>query len=458
MPIIPAKQEFFKAGDDSSVDLKAICIFSAAGFFLGEDTYFKNLKAMQPSTVYELDENREVINSKISWQWQYDPRDITLDRATEEFADLFGKISQRLLNGKKIILPLSGGLDSRTQAAVLNKEDNVHTYSYKFTDSFDETKYGREIASAKGFAFTEFVIPKGYLWKKLHQISEINQCYADFTHPRQMAHIEEISNLGDIFFLGHWGDVLFDDMKVDSKMSFDEQLQVLEKKIIKRGGRELAEALWNVWGITGSFSDYFTSRVSELLSKIRIDNANSRIRAFKSMYWAPRWTSANMNSFSHFKPVALPYYDDEMCKFICTLPEELLAGRKIQIEFIKRRSPELASISWQDYDPLNLYNYQEFENARMLPLRVLRKGKRMINENVLGRKRVTRNWEIQFVGEENSRQLKDKLFGEKKFAEFIPQSTVNEFYKKFTEEDAVKYSHPVSMLLTLSEFCRMNLN
>lgn len=82
----------------------------------------------------------------------------------------------------------------------------------------------------------------------------------------------------------------------------------------------------------------------------------------------------------------------------------------------------------------------------------------MINENVLGRKRVTRNWEIQFVGDENSRQLKAKLFGEKKFAEFIPQKTVNEFYRKFTEEDAVKYSHPVSMLLTLSEFSRINLN
>jgi asparagine synthetase B (glutamine-hydrolysing) len=458
MPIIPANQEFYKAGKDNSVDLKAICIFAAAGFFLGEDTYFNNLKAMQPATEYELDENREVINSKVRWQWHYGPRDINLDRATEEFSDLFEKISGRLLNGKKIILPLSGGLDSRTQAAVLNKEDNVHSYSYKFADSFDETKYGREIANAKGFAFTEFTIPRGYLWKKLQQISKINQCYADFTHPRQMAYIEEISDLGDIFFLGHWGDVLFDDMKVDSKLSFDEQLHALEKKIIKRGGKELAEALWTVWGITGSFSDYFLSRISELLSEIKIDNANSRIRAFKSMYWAPRWTSANMNSFSHFKPVALPYYDDEMCKFICTIPEELLAGRKIQIEFIKKRSPELAVISWQDYDPLNLYNYHEFGNAKMLPLRVLRKGKRMINENVFGRKRVTRNWEIQFVGDENSRQLKAKLFGEKKFAEFIPQKTVNEFYRKFTEEDAVKYSHPVSMLLTLSEFSRINLN
>lgn len=456
-PIIPARQSFYKEGNDSSFDLKAICIFAAAGFFLGEDTYYNNLKAMQPATEYELNDNGEVTGSTNLWQWHYDPRSMSLDEATEEFSGLFEKISGKMLKGKKIILPLSGGLDSRSQAAALNKGENVQCYSYKFEDSFDETRYGREIAKAKGFAFTEYIIPKGYLWKKLDLISEVNQCYADFTHPRQMAHIEEISNLGDIFYLGHWGDVLFDDMKVDSEMSFDEQLLTLEKKIIKRGGKELADSLWTAWGIEGKFSDYFSSRISKLLSAIKIGNANSRIRAFKSMYWAPRWTSANMNAFSHYKPVALPYYDDEMCKFICTVPEEHLAKRQIQINYIKKKSPELASIPWQEYDPLNLFNYKEFGNAKMLPLRALRKGRRLINENLLGKKNVTRNWEIQFVGEDNCRHLETKLFGEKKFAEFVPKEIAMEFYRKFKEEQ-LQYSHPVSMLLTMSEFSRMNNN
>ncbi len=458
IPIIPAKQRFYSDGSDSGVDLKAVCIFVAAGFFLGEDTYFKNLKAMQPATEYEINDNDEVTGSKVAWRWHYEPEEKTLEESTEEFTSLFETITRKLLGDKKIILPLSGGLDSRSQAAALENGENVHCYSYKFADSFDETKYGREIAKVKGFEFSEYIIPKGYLWNKLDEISEINQCYADFTHPRQMAHIEEISKLGEIFYLGHWGDVLFDDMKVENDLTFDEQLNSLEKKIVKRGGKELAESLWTAWGLEGKFSDYLRDRISELLQEIRIENANSRIRAFKSMYWAPRWTSANMSTFSNFRPVALPYYDDEMCKFICNVPEEHLAKRQIQINYIKNKSPELAAIPWQEYDPLNLYSYKNFESASMIPLRAVRKGKRIINEKILGKRKVTRNWELQFLGEDNERNLKGRLFDEKKFSEFLPQTVVKKYYDNFMQADDVKYSHPVSMLLTLSQFCKMNLN
>ena len=458
MPIIPAKQRFYRKGGDASVDLKAVCIFVAAGFFLGEDTYFKNLKAMQPATEYEMNDNGEAIGSNVMWRWHYDPHKKTIDESTEEFALLFESITRRLLGEKRVILPLSGGLDSRSQAAALREGDDVQCYSYKFANSFDETKYGCEIAKVKGFEFTEYIIPEGYLWNKLEEISEINQCYADFTHPRQMAYIEEISKLGEIFYLGHWGDVLFDDMKVENNICFDEQLDTLEKKIVKRGGKELAESLWKAWGLEGIFSEYLRSRISELLQEIKIENANSRIRAFKSMYWAPRWTSANMNTFSNYKPVALPYYDDEMCKFICNVPEEHLAKRQIQINYIKRKNPELASIPWQEFDPLNLYNYKNFESISMLPLRAVRKGKRMLNENLLGKRRITRNWELQFVGDENARNLKSKLFGNIRFKEFIPEAIVKEYYDSFMQTDDVKYSHPVSMLLTLSQFCKMNMN
>jgi asparagine synthetase B (glutamine-hydrolysing) len=457
-PVIPSRQTFFKRGEDSSLDLKAICLFTASGFFLGEDTYFRNLKVMQPATEYEIDDDMNVVSSNTFWNWHYTPSEMSLDEATESFANLFEKITERLLGDKSVILPLSGGLDSRTQAVVLNSRRNVKAYSYKFENSFDETKYAKQIVEKKNFEFREYIIPSGYLWEKLELISELNQCYADFTHPRQMAHIEDISTLGDIFFLGHWGDVLFDDMKVESKLNDDELLIALEKKLVKRGGRELAAALWSAWGLEGNFDTYLKERLFELVHKINIEDANAKIRAFKSMYWAPRWTSANMVTFSHYKPVALPYYDDEMCSFICTIPEEHLAKRKIQINYIKKKSPELASIPWQDYDPLNLYDYEKFDSVSMIPLRALRKGKRILNEKLFGKVKVTRNWEIQFCGEENEKKLKERLFGNARFSQFVPVEVTSEFYDKFRKEDSVRFSHPVSMLLTLSEFSRMNLN
>ena len=48
-----------------------------------------------------------------------------------------------------------------------------------------------------------------------------------------------------------------------------------------------------------------------------------------------------------------------MCNFVCTIPEKFLKNRKIQIEYIKRKAPDLAKIKWQKYD-LDLYNYKKY--------------------------------------------------------------------------------------------------
>ncbi|HMS32609.1 MAG TPA: asparagine synthase-related protein [Ignavibacteria bacterium] len=452
--IIPDKQIFVNSDCGSGLNLKAICIFAATGFFLEKDTFYKDLEALQPATDYVIDENKKIKNSVHYWKWHYSPEDITLKKATEEFAHLFEKICSTKLKNMEVILPLSGGLDSRTQAAVLSDNSNVRSYSYKFEDSFDETKYGKMISEVRSFPFKEYIIPRGYLWNVIDKLAAINKCYADFTSPRQMAVIEEISESGNVFFLGHWGDVLFDDMGVKDEISFEEQIIVILKKILKRSGEELAQSLWASWGLEGNFRSYLEERISLLLQEIKIDNANSRIRAFKSMYWAPRWTSANMEIFSAYNPLVLPYYDDEMCKFICRIPEKLLAGRKVQINYIKMKNAELAKIPWQDYDPYNLYDYKNFHNKARLPGRAIRKGKRLINEKIFGKKLNIRNWEIQFTGEDNDKHLKEHLFDNNSFSGLVSPDTVKYFYNGF-KKDPVYYSHSVNMLLTLSMFSQM---
>lgn len=456
MPVIPEGQVIVKNRNAPGFDIKAICIFCATGFFLEKDTYFTNREALQPFTENEFDGDDCVADVKTYWQWHYSPREISFKQCAEEFAGLFEKISNEKLKNRKVILPLSGGIDSRTQAAALSADTDAVSYSYEFTGGFNETKYGKKISAEKGFPFYEYKIPGGYLWKVIDKLAEINKCYADFTHPRQMAVMEDVSNLGDIFYLGHWGDVLFDDMGVNDNISEEDQLKVILKKVTKPSGVELAEELWRQYGFEKSFENYLSERISGLLNGIKISNANSRIRAFKSMYWAPRWTSANMEVFRHYHQTALPYYDDAMCEFICTIPEEFLSGRKIQIEYIKMKSAELARIPWQPYDPLNLYNYNEFGGNKMMMLRAVRKGKKIIASNFFGKKFVTRNWELQFLGNENDSNLRMHLFEKKFLEEIVPPDITKEFYKKFTEQNPVRYSHSLSMLLTIEKFIELN--
>ena len=439
--IIPI--ELFNGVHNSALNKEAIAFFTAAGFFPENDTYWKNAKWD------ELDFDKQ--------PWKYAPKKVSFDDAVDEFAALFHQIVDEQTQEGKVILALSGGLDSRTLAAALKQLGREpYTYSYQFEGSFNETYYGREIANALQWKFDDFVIPPKYLWEKIEESGKVNGCYAEFTHARQIAVAEQISQKGDVWLLGHWGDVLFDDMGVSANLSFEDQVSVLYKKVLKKGGKELAADLWQSWNLEGEFESNLRERLEKMHGRIDIKDANARIRAFKSLYWATRWTSTNLNYFSHYKPIALPYYDDRMCRFIMTLPEDYLAARKIQIAYLKKYAPQLAKIKWQAKAPYNLYDYHKHLTAAHLPYRVVNKTKQLFNQKILGTKLIQRNWEIQFLGDENDKHLRHWLFENEPFNKLIPIDITRKFYQLFQTGDKVYWSHPLSMLLTLSVFAKHN--
>jgi hypothetical protein len=433
------------------LNLEAICVFAAIGFFLDRDTYWKDEIVLPIASNTILNNQEVLIESKPWFKWHYTPRDITFDEALEEFTVLFETIVKEQTLNKKVILPLSGGLDSRTQAAALKAlNSDVSSYSYKFQNGFDEVKIAKQIAQICDFEFTSYTISKGYLWGVLDKLANLNQCFSDFTSPRQMAIYNQFDTNGDVFSLGHWGDVLFDSMNL-SELNENEQIDVLLKKLIKKGGLDFASQLWNTWELPGNFEDYLKSRVLEMLKTIDIKDTNARLRAFKSKYWAPRWTSANFSVFEQHKPVSLPYYDNRMCEFICTVPEAYLANRKLQIAYIKQRNPQLAKVTWQDQRPFNLNNFQQNKMPYNLPYKVYGKLKRSINSHLFGKSYVQRNWELQFLGSDNIDQLKNALLNDN-LDPIVPQNFTRKYLEAFTKENAVINAHPINVLLVLSKF------
>ena len=452
-PIVPYRTDF--VGSKQTLDLEAICVYMAIGFFLDTDTFYKELKTLRPFTDYVISsDSKEILEEKAYFRWHYAPIDRPFEQIVEEFTMLFETIVAEQSNGKKVILPLSGGLDSRTQAAALAhlKTDTI-AYSYAFTNGHDEIKYAQQIANICRFPFQSWKVPEGYLWDKIEDLGYLNGCYSEFTNPRQMAFIDKYKSLGDIFSLGHLGDLLFDDMGIADDLPLAQQVEVLLKKVVKRGGIEVASALWKHWELKGNFQDYLFERLKELLLKINIpESANAQIRAFKNLHWVPRWTNTNLSIFESQRPMELPYYDNRMCEFICTVPEKYLSGRQIQIAYLKKRNPALASITWEAKRPFNLYNYHLNKTPYNLPFRVVDKTRRLLKSKFT----IQRNWELQFLGTENQKHLKTWLFENPNFTSLVSTEVAEEFLEKFNSKDAVYYSHPISMLLTLSVFAKHN--
>ncbi|SDB22492.1 Asparagine synthase [Flavobacteriaceae bacterium MAR_2010_188] len=448
-PIIPTRLELIGINKSEELNKPALCIFAAIGFFLDQDNFKKSEIALSAASITSTDEHNQYLNHKKWFNWHYSPRNISLSQAVDDFSDLFELIIEEQVGNQKVILPLSGGIDSRTQAAALRKlGKKVHSYSYKFQNGYDETFIAKQIALSCKFKFDEFVIPKGYLWYKLDDLSNLNKCQTDFTLPRQMAVNEHFAELGEIFSLGHWGDVLFDNMGLSS-LSEAEMLVLLKSKLIKRGGLKLAQDLWKTWSLDGDFEEYLDSRLVELLDQIEIENPNAKLRAFKSLYWAPRWTSANLCIFQEKRPISLPYFDDRMCEFICTIPEEYLADRKIQIEYIKRNAPDLAKITWQDKRPNNLYDYQEEKPLKKILYKLQNKSGRVAN-SIMGKPYIQRNWELQYLGDDNDKKLKEVLFNTQ-LDNMVSNSFIENIYQGF-KTNPLLYAHSIGMLLVFAKY------
>ena len=154
-PIIPVNQTFRKLPDmEFKPDYKAICVFAALGFFLEDDTYYQNRKVLKPATEYSLEDG--TLNEQSAWfEWHYTPENKPFYTWVNEFGALFEKIiDEQTDDHKRVILPLSGGLDSRTQAVALKRlGKKVSGFCYRFQGGHNETYYGRKIAQQCGFDF-----------------------------------------------------------------------------------------------------------------------------------------------------------------------------------------------------------------------------------------------------------------------------------------------------------------
>ncbi|HCM78110.1 MAG TPA: asparagine synthase, partial [Cytophagales bacterium] len=430
LPIAPSVVSYYKLPTESKLDYPAICCFVALGFFLDDDTYYTNLKAFRPATDYHFSATGEVLSRKRYFDWHYTPRSVSFKQALNEFSNLLEQIIERETANKKIVLPISGGLDSRTLAGAVAHRSDVFGYSYQFENGVNENFYGAAVARALSFPYYGYTLSKGYLWKVIDQLAQLNGCYAEFLNPRQMAIYGQLANKGDVFLLGHGGDLFFDSMGVPDSFTEGEQHQYLVQKLIKSAGWQLGQLLWEAWGISGDFREYLEDRILFMLRNIQIDNANARLRAFKTEYYVARWTAVNLEIFKRQLPISIPFFDDEMCRFICTVPEEHLVGRKLEIEYLKLKSPSLAKIPWQNYYPCNLYNYEKFNSLSNVAKRAMIKGQRELKKYVLGKRSDTRNWELQFLGKFNDEMLRFYLL-DKSFENFLPLSLVKRFYEKF---------------------------
>ena len=229
------KHKFFISDDaywvreqvgDNQIDKLASIEFLLTGYVTGSDTLFPNVKQLQAGEslfVKKIQDEDFKFNTIRYYRYIYD----NLFKESQEtllryFDQILIDVFQRLIqstHGYDLVVPLSGGLDSRLVVMMLKRLGckNIRCFSYGYLGNW-ESKISKQVANKLGYKwfFVPYSRKSWYYW--FHS-KELREYYRYANNLSSLAHLQDWSAVWElkkrklisensIFVPGHTGDFI----------------------------------------------------------------------------------------------------------------------------------------------------------------------------------------------------------------------------------------------------------
>lgn len=179
----------------------------------GEETFYRGITKIQPKHNFIIQlENSEIVERKY-WDYSFQPEQLTLEDAAEQFRALFvDSVKIRLRSDVPIGALLSGGLDSSTIAVVANELQggNFETYSVISEDKrYNEEKFIDVLSSSRNLRNRKLHVRGGNIIDKLNDVmshyDEPFGCFGIVAHYNMLEKIKMETGL-KVVLSGQGGD------------------------------------------------------------------------------------------------------------------------------------------------------------------------------------------------------------------------------------------------------------
>jgi len=433
------------------LDWEGIAGFFSFGFFPQDRTFFRDVRILRPASHVVFDETGKRVSAERYWRWRHSPDERRSYRDTvEEFGRILHDVIDDAGSGR-LAVPISGGLDSRTTVAALTRPDRpgdatLWSYSYGYGPHSEETRIAQRIAAERSLPFRPLTV-EPYLFDALPRVLSCVEGFQDATQARQAVVTDLLAAGADRVLAAHWGDVWLNDMGLSATSGPRESVAAHAAAKIAKRGRDWLLRHVAAPRLSEPAAPVLEQMVAAELSTLDdIADPDFRVKAFKTEQWSFRWTLASLRMYQAGAYPRLPFYDTRLTDFFATVPTSFVAGRRLQIDYLKRFAPDLARITWQAFGT-NLYWQRHFDTW-LLPWRAARKMARALRRNGAV---AQRNWEVQFSGDGAARLRATLLARGSRLHELVSpaeiQSLLDTFEAAPLEEGG---GYTVSMLLTFS--------
>lgn len=327
--------------------------FLVTGYVTGPDTLFDGISQLQAGEYLVYDKRDSSLITHFYhrfWHGNYfsDSEKELLDRLDNVFVHVF----QRLITstkGLKIVVPLSGGLDSRIIVAMLKRlgVEDVICFSYGRKGNY-EAKISKQVAEALGYRwyFVEYTNEK---WYACARTDDMNAFYSyagnlvSIPNIQDFLAIKELKEIGKIpenavFVPGHTGDMISGghiplDYDQPQPYTFEKFLEDTLKKHY---------SLWK-WD-EAELGPFFKDKIQKSVGNISVDDNESCANAIELFDFNERQAKYIVNAVRVYEFFGfqwrIPLWDSELIDFFLKIPFALRFKQVLYREYVAKKISE----------------------------------------------------------------------------------------------------------------------
>lgn len=337
---------------DVEMDLVARDEFQLAGYVTGQETLFPNVKQLQAGEMLRI--TSTIKEPEIETYRYYRFIHAEPEKWEEEtLRNAFGLVTERTIRrlikyaaGRQIVVPLSGGYDSRLIVTMLKHfgYDNILAFTYGVPGN-KESEYSKKVASTLGLRW-HYVEYDKYKWRKIwHTEERINhQLWASgltsLPHVQDLLAVktmkkDDVMDSDCVFVPGHTGDFIAGGhlpRNTYLAKRFDEN--DLSEAIIRKH-----YCLAPLRYVANPSEDFWKNRVLSISEQKSVENRYDFSNGFEKWEWQERQTKFICNSVRVYEHCGydwwIPLWDAEFMAFWEAMPLSLRKERAWYTERVR---------------------------------------------------------------------------------------------------------------------------
>jgi len=363
------KALFAEPGVKKNINYDSVSELFNFGHLFENKTMFKDIHRLPEASYLEFKDGKISIHKY--WDSPYiEENYLRTDYSRKEIDNYIDEMQQIILTATKkqlvnntdsIVLSLSGGLDSRFVAALIDKVGIKNTISFTMGEfNSEDAVYAKLVAEALGINHKIFNVKPENIWKDAEYFSYVSDGMSMISGPIQaFESLRNYYNKRQITFSSQMCDAMFGSTLCRTKLQ-----TVAKKRKLDDESSKIVKEIFNIFPklkIKQIFNSDFYTKIESGYSVTPAKYVNNDFHPLHSYFnllineHGRRGTLGGNLVYNLFFETRMPSYDNDLVEFSYKVPIALKQNQYLYRESFIRMFPELAGIKREGTNlPINV--------------------------------------------------------------------------------------------------------